>query len=216
MKLLAISDVHSSKTSLSSLRRESFDAVLLAGDISNGSMSDVKEVLKFLRDLGSPVFFVPGNMDPKSLLDVHELEGCLNIHGDKSYLGRYSIGGVGGGTISPFSTRIEFSEEEIGSLLKELGRVDVILTHTPPFGTKLDRVRSGISVGSRALRKYIEEYSPLLCVCGHIHESSGVERIGDTLAVNPGSLSWGMYALIELNEDRVIAHLKSLCTSSNL
>ncbi|MEM0016945.1 MAG: metallophosphoesterase family protein [Candidatus Korarchaeum sp.] len=209
MKLLAISDVHSSKTSLNFLKGESFDALLLAGDISNGSMDDVREVLRSLSDLGSPVFFVPGNMDPKSLLEVHELEGCLNLHGDKSYVGSYSIGGVGGGLISPFSTRIEFSEDEIESLLKAVGRVDIILAHTPPFGT-LDRVRTGMKVGSRALRRYIEENSPLLCVCGHIHESSGVERIGSTLAVNPGPLSWGRYALIELGEGQVRAHLRGI------
>lgn len=212
MKLLAISDVHSSKAILNFLRMESFDAVLLAGDISNGSMDDVREVLRFLSDLGSPVFFVPGNMDPKSLLEVHELEGCLNLHGDKSYLGSYSIGGVGGGLLSPFMTRIEFSEDEIGSLLKAVGRVDIILTHIPPFGTGLDKVRSGMEVGSKALRSYIEENSPLLCVCGHIHESSGTERVGSTLAVNPGPLSWGRYALIELEENSVRAHLRSLRT----
>lgn len=210
MKLLAISDVHSSGVDLSSLREERFDAVLLAGDISNGSMSDVRKVLRHLSDLGSPVFFVPGNMDPRSLLEVHELEGCFNLHRNKSYLGSYSIGGVGGGLISPFSTRIEFSEGEIGSILESIGRVDIVVSHTPPFGTGLDRVRSGINVGSKALRKYIEEYSPLLCVCGHIHESSGAEKIGNTLAINPGPLSWGRYALIELEGDRVEALLRGL------
>lgn len=210
MKLLAISDVHSSRVDLSSLRGEGFDAVLLAGDISNGSMSDAKKVLRYLVDLGSPVFFVPGNMDPRSLLEVHELEGCFNLHGNKSYLGSYSIGGVGGGPISPFSTRIEFSEGEIWSILESVGKVDIVVSHTPPFGTRLDRVRSGINVGSRALRRYIEEHSPILCVCGHIHESSGAERIGGTLAINPGPLSWGRYALIELEGDQVGARLMEL------
>lgn len=215
MKLLAISDLHSSKASLDPLRRESFDAVLLAGDISNGSMEDVRDVLRSLSGLGAPVFFVPGNMDPKALLDEPEMEGCLNLHARRSRLGGYSIGGVGGGTISPFSTRIEFSEEEILSFLKEIERVEILLTHAPPFGV-LDRVRSGINIGSRALRGYIEEMTPLICVCGHVHESRGVERMGRTVVVNPGPLQRGDYALIELEGDEIKVHLRGHRTQGKL
>src|ERR1700760_1547096 len=42
-------------------------------------------------------------------------------------------------------------------------------------------------VGSTAVRKIIEHYQPLLAVHGHIHESGGERRIGDTLCINPGS-----------------------------
>jgi Icc-related predicted phosphoesterase len=42
-------------------------------------------------------------------------------------------------------------------------------------------------VGSRAVRRLIEEFQPLLSVHGHIHESGGERRIGETLCINPGS-----------------------------
>ena len=43
------------------------------------------------------------------------------------------------------------------------------------------------AVGSKAVRKVIEEYQPLMGLHAHIHESPGEARIGRTLCVNPGS-----------------------------
>jgi uncharacterized protein len=42
-------------------------------------------------------------------------------------------------------------------------------------------------VGSTAVRRLIENYQPLLAVHGHIHESGGERKIGQTLCINPGS-----------------------------
>jgi len=41
--------------------------------------------------------------------------------------------------------------------------------------------------GSIAVRDAITRFGPMLSLHGHIHESSGVQRIGVTTAVNPGS-----------------------------
>jgi len=42
-------------------------------------------------------------------------------------------------------------------------------------------------VGSRAVRRVIEEVQPLLGLHGHIHESPGFRKLGRTLCVNVGS-----------------------------
>jgi len=44
-----------------------------------------------------------------------------------------------------------------------------------------------IPVGSTGVRRAIEEFQPMAALHGHIHESAGVNRIGRTLCVNPGS-----------------------------
>jgi Icc-related predicted phosphoesterase len=44
-----------------------------------------------------------------------------------------------------------------------------------------------IPVGSKAVRRAIEEYQPFLALHGHIHEGKGTGSIGRTLCVNPGS-----------------------------
>ena len=44
--------------------------------------------------------------------------------------------------------------------------------------------------------KLISEYQPLLVLCGHIHEGCGIDKIGETVIVNPGSLGEkGSYAV---------------------
>lgn len=62
----------------------------------------------------------------------------------------------------------------------------VYVTHSPPWGTLLDRLYDGTPVGSRAIRSFIERHGPPLTLHGHVHESPGVDRIGATVCVNPG------------------------------
>ncbi len=76
----------------------------------------------------------------------------------------------------------------------------VYVAHTPPYDTALDRMRTK-HVGSRALRKFIEQYQPLLSLHGHIHEAprlSGryAEQLGTTWSINPGRESARFSAVV--------------------
>ncbi len=62
----------------------------------------------------------------------------------------------------------------------------VYVMHSPPARTGLDRLADGTPVGSEAVRAFIESRQPPLTLHGHIHESPGVERLGRTVAANPG------------------------------
>ena len=67
----------------------------------------------------------------------------------------------------------------------------VFVLHSPPRGTSCDVIASGMHVGSRAIRAFIERHQPPLVLSGHIHESPRVssawrDRIGRTVVVNPG------------------------------
>ena len=60
-----------------------------------------------------------------------------------------------------------------------------MITHIPPFGTKLDNL--GVFTGSKGIRKVIEESQPDFCLCGHIHETAGLkDLIGKTKIINVG------------------------------
>ncbi len=203
LRILAAVDIHGRPQAiLPALAEESPDLVLLSGDLTTaGDLEDVKEILKFFE--GFPTLFVPGNMDPPELLSVERIGSAENVHGRVVSVRGISIGGVGGVNPGPFSTPIELGEDQIWGLLRGLGRVDILLSHAPPHGTTLDIPRAGGHVGSRSVRRYIEEFQPLLCVCGHIHESAGMERLGRTLAVNPGPASRGMYCSIRLREGEI-------------
>ena len=54
----------------------------------------------------------------------------------------------------------------------------------------------GMNIGVRvALRE-----QPDVVLCGHIHESRAVDRIGPSQVANPGPVSAGHYALVEVGE----------------
>jgi Icc-related predicted phosphoesterase len=74
--------------------------------------------------------------------------------------------------------------------------------HAPPWNSVLDRAPlidhrltprlsgAGVEmqpVGSRAVRRAIEEYQPCVSLHGHVHEQHACVRIGRTLCFNPGS-----------------------------
>jgi hypothetical protein len=56
----------------------------------------------------------------------------------------------------------------------------------PPFGI-LDRLRDYGNLGSVGVRDYIDQFSPRVVLCGHMHECWGVVRQGATLLANPSS-----------------------------
>jgi hypothetical protein len=66
------------------------------------------------------------------------------------------------------------------------------------------------SAGSRVVREFIEKVQPMLTLHGHIHESPGYTRIGQTLAINAGSeYAEGILkaAIINLEDTTVKGHL---------
>ena len=65
------------------------------------------------------------------------------------------------------------------------------------------------SVGSLAVRRYIEEKQPILSIHGHIHEDRGIDILGETVLVNPGPLKDGYYAEALL-ESKVRVWLRKL------
>jgi Icc-related predicted phosphoesterase len=108
---------------------------------------------------------------------------------------------------TPWDTPRECSEEELGekitALAAEIRDMDnaIFNIHVPPYGTGLDlapeledggsKVKRGGTiyqpVGSTAVHDAIEEFQPMLSLHGHIHESRGMQRIGRTMCINPGS-----------------------------
>ena len=77
----------------------------------------------------------------------------------------------------------------------------IYIYHSPPYATTLDRLADGRSVGSRAVRAFIERHQPPLTLHGHVHESPTVsgsygDRIGRTLCINPGQTTEQLHAVV--------------------
>lgn len=197
MCLAVVGDVHAELERLDRVlaraSTEAPDAVLLVGDLGSHDLSyarrrtperdarylaSVEEVLRRARAI-APVLYVPGNHDLPNLA----FEG--NVDGRVVTLAGVRIGGVGGAGPGRFGFAYEWEEDAIRARA-ELD-CDVLLCHTPPARTPLDRVWSGEHVGSEALRERAERHAGVF-VCGHIHEAPGVVQLGSALCVNAGGL----------------------------
>lgn len=221
MKIIAGTDFHGSRGAFETFARNSkrheVDLAVICGDITNfGTVEQARNLLTILTEVGIPAIFVPGNCDPPSLVNL-ELNGLICIHGRVHVNNNLVFIGLGGGTISPFNTFFEMREEEISKILRRCAenlrenarKVNLILvSHTPPKNTRLDRTFMGIHAGSTSVRRFIEENRPLLTLCGHIHEARGVDRVGDTVVVNPGPARQGNYAIVAIKGGEVNVDLR--------
>jgi Icc-related predicted phosphoesterase len=210
MKLLVVADFHGSieaanKTAVKAKKAEA-DAIIACGDITHfGSVEHAVKILAPLTALGLPVLFVAGNCDPSQLAEA-QIKGAVNLHEQCHRLGTVSFMGLGAAPSSRFYSWFEMSEAKILDALVQTasrcseGRSLVVVSHTPPKGTKVDRAFSAIHAGSASLRTFIEKRKPNIVFCGHIHEAKGVDRIGDTIIVNPGPVRHGNCAIADLGE----------------
>ena len=222
MRLLIISDIHGRVDLINKIPEVGkVDVVVFAGDIAPyGAVHRAYEALvKLAQDLrDSVVVAVPGNMDPAEAYHRAGRElGIKVVHGDAAVIDDVTFIGVGGSPPTPFGTVPEFTEDEIKAILeKSYSRVRanqeniVLVSHSPPYGTKCDVVFTGKHVGSIKVREFIEKHQPTLCVCGHIHESRAVDELGDTKIVNPGPLFRGYYAVARLVGGRAEVELKRI------
>jgi Icc-related predicted phosphoesterase len=206
MKIVALPDLHGSIAQLSLIRDvlAASDLVLLVGDLTNnGSAADAAQIVDGIKQSNSSVLAIPGNWDGP---DVHAYltETGINIH--RRHITRDGIAftGLGASLASPSHAPNEISEEEFAALFAELASglertaLQILVCHQPPVDTLNDKTWTGLHVGSKAVREFIEKTQPAICFTGHIHEALGVDAIGFTRTINPGPLWQGRYAYAEV------------------
>jgi Icc-related predicted phosphoesterase len=82
-----------------------------------------------------------------------------------------------------------YREEDIHEVWEKIPKgMDVIITHGPVFDV-LDSTLTGKKVGCKILSKVISDLNPQYHLCGHIHESYGVEKKGNTTHINSAILN---------------------------
>ena len=157
-----------------------------------------------------PVYLMPGNDDDFEIDPIlAESTYAQNVNEQVIDLTPWhQLVSMGWSSPTPWSTPRELPEEEFLDRLSGLmqgvrdTRKTVMMTHVPPYDSGLDTapllspdLRPTVSagdllrgpVGSTGVRRAIETFKPMLGVHGHIHESGGERRVGDTLCVNAGS-----------------------------
>ena len=209
MKILTMGDIHGQcQKIISYLQKNDLDLIILTGDITHfGPPKLGEEILNEICLFNIPTLAIPGNCDPECIHGEIENSNAVNIHNKSIIIKNMGICGFGGSNLTPFDTPLEFEEAEIYCELKKLIKqiddqhVKILVTHAPPYNTKTDLLPSGDHVGSESIRKIIEEFQPSLNICGHIHEARAIDKIGNTIIVNPGGSLQGFASIININEE---------------
>lgn len=207
MELLCISDLHGRLETMDKIKREGSraDLLIVAGDITNfGKRKTAELVLKELLEVNQNLLAVPGNCDTPEVNDVLEELG-LSLHAKGRVIGGTGFFGVGGSNATPFNTPQEYRDERLSEMLgkgyEEIKNQStrVLVSHAPPFNTKIDATHLGMHVGSRAVRAFLEEKAIDLVVCGHVHEARGSDSLGGAMIINPGPAHMG-FAKVKLGK----------------
>lgn len=209
MRILFLGDIHLGTRGAEDLPQD-VDLLIITGDFTlKGRTKEAKAVLEHFKRPGLKTLALAGNMDYPEI-DLFLAKEGLGLHGEGIVLkGRVGIFGAGASAPTPFNTPNELGEEEIYTLLeKGYAQVKdteekVMVCHTPPLDTNCDKLPNGMHVGSAKVRQFIEKYQPDYCLCGHIHEGVGIDKIGSTTVVNPGAFLEGHYGILDTGQKSV-------------
>ena len=189
MRILAFSDLHMVRSRAVDLVLASAEADLVigAGDYCNARQG-LKEVMRLLSDITTPLVLVPGNAESAEELNAAAPDGAHVLHGTGMTLDGLRLFGLGYGVpVTPFGNwSCDLTEAEAAELLDRCEIADVLITHSPPQGHG-DTTSQDVSAGSASVRDAIERLQPNVAFCGHIHESWGYRgTIGRTQIANLG------------------------------
>lgn len=227
MRIIAFGDIHMSSGEIRNIPdAQAADLIILNGDLTNfGTRKDAKKVLDEILAVNLNVLAQIGNLDKYEINEyLDELD--MNLHAQaRLFKGVLCLIGIGGSNITPFRTPSEFPEEQLAALGEQAFRQGMefkalaeplhniriptlLVCHTSPYGTRLDRLKNGRHAGSTAVRALIEKHQPDLCIAGHIHEGKGVDTIGRTTIINPGMFRQGGWVDIHINTSHIEAELR--------
>jgi Icc-related predicted phosphoesterase len=189
MKLLIFSDIHGDKAALEKLMVIEADYYFADGDLANWGRG-LDELGTIMRKRADRMYVLPGNHESEAdIVRFCKEHGFHNFHGKSIKIGEFFVAGLGYSNPTPFNTPGEYTEAELALRLDRFNGLEplILICHTPPKNTKLDRAGEGQHYGSQAVRDFIEREQPLYFYGGHIHEAAGVqETIGRTRGWNVG------------------------------
>jgi Icc-related predicted phosphoesterase len=162
-----------------------------------------------LNATGIPIYQIPGNDEPLFCDEFFRSLPFIPVDQRQVAIAdNLAVVGLGGSNPTPWRTPREYCENEIDNLIRsalespQFDKPLIFFMHVPPWRSGIDeapKLNKDLSydlilgsstrepIGSRAVRRAVEEVQPLLGLFGHAHESRGYVKIGTTLCINPGS-----------------------------
>ncbi|MBI4018504.1 MAG: metallophosphoesterase [Candidatus Aenigmarchaeota archaeon] len=191
LKILAASDIHEDTKAVKRLAEKAekyeVELVVLAGDLTyfdndwHGMIGPFLEKKKY-------VFFVAGNHDSIATAGLLAEKYKINNLQDRSaVINDVGFFGCGGGNVgvNVLSDREIFDTLKRG--FKKVGEAGkkIMVTHMHPARSVIEKISE--FPGSAGVRKAKEELEPDIHLCGHIHETEGLEeKIGKTRVISLG------------------------------
>ncbi len=190
MKLFAFTDVHEHPKAMREVRQRikktNPDLIICCGDLTIFE-HNISHMMNWLASLQKEVFIIHGNHETASRLKQYCTANIKFIH--RTCILRENIvfagwGGGGFGVVEPeFERFVNHAKPQF-----ENKRV-VLVTHAPPFGTKLDFLGKNWGyVGCKSITRFLKtNKNVVLTLSGHIHETFGKkDKVGNAIVVNPG------------------------------
>ncbi len=191
MKIFAFTDVHEHPKAMKivqqRVREFKPDIVVCCGDLTIFEHS-LGRMMKWLSGLHKEVIIIPGNHETVRGLKKYCKGNVKCLHQNSAMYDDLMFVGWGGGGFSLVEPEFERFTKQINSTMQ--GKRVVLITHAPPYGTKLDFLgKNWGHVGCKSITKFLKTHKVLLALSGHIHETFGKkDRVGGAVVCNPGPL----------------------------
>lgn len=156
-----------------------------------------------------PVYITGGNDDYMSIEEILDESPWVVNAGEKvlEIVPGVEMISTGFGNPTPWNCPRDVPEEKLLEIITKMAdqlqnpQTAIFNLHVPPHGSGLDQaplldtsvvpprpiIGEVASVGSTAVKEAIMRYQPMVGLHGHIHESRGVQKVGRTQCINPGS-----------------------------
>lgn len=190
MKIVAFTDIHSSITVLKKLKalmkKEKPDLVICCGDFTVFEQN-IEHVIEKIAELHDNILLTHGNHESGNIVKklCSKYKNITYMHKQSKKIGDATFvvyGGLG------FSHEDKPFERFAKGLKLSKEKKVVLVTHQPPFGTKLDVVWDDHHVGNQSFTKFISDHDNcVLALSGHIHETfKKKQKLNNAKLVNPG------------------------------
>jgi uncharacterized protein len=190
MKILALSDIHGDQAFAKAMaekgQQEKVDLVVIAGDLK-GFDGNIDGLIGPFKANGLEVAIMPGNHESMAehnfLVERYKLK---NLHGYALQKGEVGIFGCGYGDVGPHFLEDEDFFKTLNKAHSTLDNVKkkIMVSHVQPSDSIIGL---GVFPGSEGIRKAVEKFQPDIHICGHVHETEGIEdKIGKTRIINVG------------------------------
>ena len=213
MKILAFTDIHGSikhsgyiaphetlkilDNFKKEVKEQKIGLIVCTGDFTLFG-DHIELLIKKIASLGAEVLLIHGNHEDETDMKIltKRYPNIEFLHKKMKKIGDYVFIGYGGGGFSRRDPEFVAAMKKLTSKLSKNDKI-ILLTHGPPYGTKIDYLPGYGHVGSQDYREFIEKHNVVIALSGHIHEGFGKhEKIKNALVMDPGPMG----KIIELKQ----------------